>query len=55
VDELVGFPAGEHDDTVDAVVDLLEHARTRRYDPRAKPATIKSTKPQLWRLYGNNP
>lgn len=55
VDELVGFPAGEHDDTVDAVVDLLEHARTRRYDPRAKPSTIASTKPKLWRLYGNNP
>lgn len=25
-DELVSFPAGEHDDTVDAVIDLIEHA-----------------------------
>ncbi len=54
-DELIAFPAGEHDDTVDAVVDLLEHARVRRYDPTAKPATVSSTRPKLWRLYGTNP
>ena len=54
-DEMVAFPAGEHDDTVDAVVDLLEHGRTRRYDPQAKPATVSSNRPKLWRLYGNTP
>lgn len=54
-DEMVSFPAGEHDDTVDAVCDLLEHGRTRRYDPQAKPATISSNRPKLWRLYGTNP
>lgn len=54
-DEMVAFPAAEHDDTVDAVVDLLEHGRTRRYDPQAKPATVASNRPKLWRLYGNTP
>lgn len=54
-DEMVAFPAAEHDDTVDAVVDLLEHGRTRRYDPQAKPTTVTSNRPKLWRLYGNNP
>lgn len=54
-DEMVAFPAAEHDDTVDAVVDLLEHGRNRRYDPQAKPTTVTSNRPKLWRLYGNNP
>lgn len=54
-DEMVAFPAAEHDDTVDAVCDLLEHGRTKRYDPSAKPATIASNRPKLWRLYGNQP
>jgi predicted phage terminase large subunit-like protein len=52
-DEMVAFPAGEHDDTVDAVVDLLQHGRTRRYDPQAKPTTVASNRPKLWRLYGS--
>jgi predicted phage terminase large subunit-like protein len=51
-DEMIGFPAHQHDDTVDAVCDLLEHARTSRYDPRSKPSTVKNELPKLWRLYG---
>jgi hypothetical protein len=51
-DEMIGFPAAEHDDTVDAVVDLLDYARTSRYDPRSKPSTVKNELPKLWRLYG---
>ena len=51
-DEMVAFPAAEHDDTVDAVCDLLEHARTRRYDPQSKPVTVQGKDPRLWRIYG---
>ena len=54
-DEMIAFPAAEHDDSVDAVVDLLEHARTRRYDPKSKPATVRDTRDKLWRLYGRTP
>jgi len=51
-DEMIAFPAAEHDDTLDTVVDLLEHARTRRYDPQHKPATVRDTRDKLWRIYG---
>ena len=51
-DEMVGFPASEHDDTVDAVVDLLEHARKYRYDPKHTPTLVRDPMPKLWRLYG---
>jgi predicted phage terminase large subunit-like protein len=54
-DEMISFPAAEHDDSVDAVVDLLEHARTRRYDPQNKPATVRDTRDKLWRIYGRTP
>lgn len=54
-DEMIAFPAAEHDDTVDGVVDLLEHARTRRYDPQNKPATVRDARDKLWRIYGRNP
>jgi predicted phage terminase large subunit-like protein len=54
-DEMIAFPAAEHDDTVDGVVDLLEHARSRRYDPQNKPATVRDTRDKLWRIYGRTP
>jgi hypothetical protein len=54
-DEMIAFPAAEHDDTVDGVVDLLEHARSRRYDPQSKPATVKDSRERLWRIYGTAP
>lgn len=53
-DEMVSFPVGDHDDTVDAVVDLLEHSRHRRYDSTAKPFTVTGLRNRFWRLYGTN-
>ena len=51
-DEMTGFPAAEHDDTVDSIVDLLNYARSVRYDLKAKPITVANTQPKLWRIYG---
>ena len=52
-DEMLAFPLSDHDDTVDAVVDLLEYARNRLYIHKPGTiSTIKDTRPELWRLYG---
>lgn len=51
-DEMIGFPAAEHDDTVDSIVDLLNYARSVRYDIKAKPTTVTNNQPKLWRIYG---
>jgi predicted phage terminase large subunit-like protein len=51
-DEMIAFPAAEHDDSVDAVVDLLEHAGKYRYDPKHAPVTIRDSRPKLWRVFG---
>jgi len=51
-DEMLAFPLSDHDDTVDAVVDLLEYARQRQYIHQpGSVRTVKNTRPPLWRIY----
>lgn len=52
-DEMLAFPLSDHDDTVDAVIDLLEYARSRQYIHQpGSVRTVKNTRPELWRIYG---
>jgi len=51
-EEMTTFPAGDHDDTVDAVVDLMEAAARAGYGLTAKPELSSSGRNKLWRLYG---
>lgn len=51
-EEMTTFPAGDHDDTVDAVVDLMEAAMRAGYGLAAKPELTNSGRGKLWRLYG---
>jgi phage terminase large subunit-like protein len=51
-EEMTTFPAGDHDDCVDAVVDLMEACMRAGYGLTAKPELTKSSKGKLWRLYG---
>jgi predicted phage terminase large subunit-like protein len=51
-DEMTTFPAGDHDDTVDAAVDLMEMCARGGYGTVARPELSSSGKSRLWRLYG---
>ena len=51
-EEMTTFPAGDHDDTVDAVVDLMEAAMRSGYGLTSKPELTTSGRGKLWRLYG---
>jgi predicted phage terminase large subunit-like protein len=51
-DEMTTFPAGDHDDTVDAVVDLIEACSRGGYGVEARPMLSPSGRNKLWRLYG---
>jgi predicted phage terminase large subunit-like protein len=51
-EEMTTFPAGDHDDTVDAVVDLMEACTRAGYGLTAKPEITTSGRNKLWRLYG---
>lgn len=51
-DEMTTFPAGDHDDTVDAAVDMMEACMRAGYGLVAKPELTKSNRNRLWRLYG---
>ena len=51
-EEMTTFPAGDHDDTVDAAVDLMEACVRSGYGLTAKPEITTSGKNKLWRLYG---
>jgi predicted phage terminase large subunit-like protein len=51
-DEMTTFPAGDHDDTVDAAVDLMEACSRAGYGLVAVPELKTSGKNRLWRLYG---
>jgi predicted phage terminase large subunit-like protein len=51
-DEMTTFPAGDHDDAVDAAVDLMEACTRAGYGLTAKPNLSQSGRNKLWRLYG---
>jgi predicted phage terminase large subunit-like protein len=51
-EEMTTFPAGDHDDTVDAVVDLMEACMRAGYGLTAKPVLATSGRERYWRLYG---
>ena len=51
-EEMTTFPAGDHDDCVDAVVDLMEACMRAGYGLTAKPELTRSSRNKLWRLYG---
>lgn len=51
-EEMTTFPAGDHDDTVDAVVDLMEACVRSGFGLTAKPEITLSGRNKLWRLYG---
>lgn len=51
-EEMTTFPAGDHDDTVDAVVDLMEACMRAGYGLTARPELTSSGRNRLWRLYG---
>lgn len=51
-DEMTTFPAGDHDDTVDAAVDLMQACMQGGYGLTARPQLSSSGRNPLWRLYG---
>jgi predicted phage terminase large subunit-like protein len=51
-EEMTTFPAGDHDDTVDAVVDLMEACIRSGYGMSDRPRLTESGKGRYWRLYG---
>jgi predicted phage terminase large subunit-like protein len=51
-EEMTTFPAGDHDDAVDAVVDLMEACMRSGYGHGDMPALSSSGRNRLWRLYG---
>lgn len=51
-EEMTTFPAGDHDDTVDAVVDLMEACTRAGYGLTARPQLAESGRNRYWRLYG---
>ena len=50
--EMTTFPAGDHDDTVDAVVDLMEACSRAGYGLTARPQLTQSGRKPNWRMYG---
>ena len=54
--EMVVFPAGGHDDTVDAALDFMDMARLNVRKPgRGKPKPVKHVEPRAKRLYTIRP
>jgi predicted phage terminase large subunit-like protein len=51
-EEMTTFPAGDHDDAVDAVVDLMEACTRAGYGLTARPELTSSGKNRYWRIYG---
>lgn len=49
--EMTSFPAGKHDDLLDAAIDLMTLAATR-LRASSPPTTVRTSLPQFWRLYG---
>lgn len=51
-EEMTTFPAGDHDDCVDAAVDLMEACVTAGFGMMHRPELAASGRNRLWRLYG---